>query len=99
MNMQNLMAQAQRMQRDIQKKQEEINKTEYNATSGAVSIKINGKKEILDIKIDKSIINDADDIDALEDMIKIAFNDVLKKVNKDTESKMGVYAKGLNGLM
>lgn len=98
MNMQNLMAQAQRMQRDIQKKQEEINKTEYEASSGAVNIKINGKKEIISIKIDKSIINDADDIEALEDMLKIAFNEVINKVNKDTESKMGVYAKGLNGL-
>ena len=98
MNMQNLMAQAQRMQKDIQKKQEEINKTEYEASSGAVNLKINGKKEIVEINIDKSIINDAEDIEALEDMIKIAFNDALNKVNKDTESKMGVYAKGLNGL-
>lgn len=99
MNMQNLMAQAQRMQKDIQKKQEEINKTEYEASSGAVNLKINGKKEIVKINIDKSIINDAEDLDALEDMIKIAFNDALNKVNKDTESKMGVYAKGLNGLL
>ena len=98
MNMQNLMAQAQRMQNDIQKKQEEINKTEYEASSGAVNLKINGKKEIVEINIDKSIINDAEDLEALEDMIKIAFNDALNKVNKDTESKMGVYAKGLNGL-
>lgn len=98
MNMQNLMAQAQRMQKDIQKKQEEINKTEYEASSGVVNVKINGKKEVLNIKIDKSIINDTDDIDALEDMLKIAFNDAINKVNKDTENKMGVYAKGLNGL-
>ena len=98
MNMQNLMAQAQRMQKDIQKKQEEINKTEYEASSGAVKIKINGKKEILNINIDKSVINDSEDIEALEDMLKIAFNDAFDKVNKDTESKMGVYAKGLNGL-
>ncbi len=98
MNMQNLMAQAQRMQKDIQKKQDEISKTEYVATSGGVNIKINGKKEILEIKIDKSILKDEEDLEALEDMIKIAFNDALSKVNKDTESKMGVYAKGLNGL-
>ena len=47
MNMQNLMAQAQRMQRDIQKKQEEINKTEYESSNGAVNIKMNGKKALL----------------------------------------------------
>ena len=98
MNMQNLMAQAQRMQKDIQKKQEEINKTEYPGSSGAVNIIINGKKEVLSIKIDKNIITDSDDIDALEDMLKIAFNDAISAVNKDTENKMGVYAKGLNGL-
>jgi DNA-binding YbaB/EbfC family protein len=99
MNMQNLMAQAQRMQRDIQKKQEEINNTEYEGTAQAVKVKINGKKELLDIKIDKSIISDSDDIDALEDMIKIALNMAFEKVNMDVDSKLGVYAKGLNGLM
>lgn len=98
MNMQNLMAQAQRMQKDIQKKQEEINKTEYESTSGAVNLKINGKKELVSINIDKTIIKDSDDIEALEDMLKIAFNEAINKVNKDTENKMGVYAKGLNGL-
>ena len=89
MNMQNLMAQAQRMQRDIQKKQEEINKTEYEASSGAVNLKINGKKEIVEINIDKSIINDADDIEALEDMIVVAVNDANKKIDAETEKKMG----------
>ncbi len=98
MNMQNLMAQAQRMQRDIQKKQEEINKTEYESSNGAVNIKMNGKKEVLSVNIDKNIINDADDIEALEDMLTIAFNDTIKKIEKDTENKMGVYANGLNGL-
>lgn len=99
MNMQNLMAHAQKMQRDIQKKQDEINNTEYEGLSQAVKVKINGKKELLDIKIDKSIISEPDDIDALEDMIKIALNDAFEKVNKDIDSKLGVYAKGLNGLM
>lgn len=99
MNMQNLMAQAQKMQREIQKKQEEINNTEYEGTAQAVKVKINGKKELLDIKIDKSIISDSDDIDALEDMIKIALNMAFEKVNMDVDSKLGVYAKGLNGLM
>ena len=97
--MQNLMAQAQKMQRDIQKKQDEINNTEYEGSSQAVKIKINGKKELLDIKIDKNIISEPDDIDALEDMIKIALNDAFEKVNKDIDSKLGVYAKGLNGWM
>lgn len=99
MNMQKLMQEAAKMQRDITKKQEEINATNYEAQSGLVSIVLNGKKEIVSIKFDKSQINDADDIDALEDMIKLAFNDAASKIDKDIESKLGVYAKGLNGLM
>jgi len=97
--MQSIMAQAQKMQREIQKKQDEINKTVYEGKSQAVNIVVNGKKEILDIIIDKTIIQDADDIEALQDMIKIAINDAFKKIDKDIESKLGVYAKGLNGLM
>ena len=99
MNMQKLMQEAAKMQRDITKKQEEINATNYEAQSGLVSIVLNGKKEIVSIKFDKNQINDADDIDALEDMIKLAFNDAASKIDKDIESKLGVYAKRLNGLM
>ena len=99
MNMQKLMQEAAKMQRDITKKQEEINATNYEAQSGLVSIVLNGKKEIVSIKFVKNQINDADDIDALEDMIKLAFNDAASKIDKDIESKLGVYAKGLNGLM
>ena len=99
MNMQKLMQEAAKMQRDITKKQEEINATNYEAQSGLVSIVLNGKKELVSIKFDKNQINDADDIDALEDMIKLAFNDAASKIDKDIESKLGVYAKGLNGLM
>lgn len=99
MNMQKLMQEAAKMQRDITKKQEEINATNYESQSGLVSIVLNGKKEIVSIKFDKNQINDADDIDALEDMIKLAFNSAASKIDKDVESKLGVYAKGLNGLM
>lgn len=47
MNMQNLMAQAQRMQRDIQKKQEEINNTEFEGKSEGFTVVLNGKKTLL----------------------------------------------------
>ena len=54
MNMQKLMQEAAKMQRDITKKQEEINATNYEAQSGLVSIVLNGKKEIVSIKFDKN---------------------------------------------
>jgi nucleoid-associated protein EbfC len=99
MNMQNLMAQAQRMQRDLQKKQAEIYEMEFTSTSGAVTAKLNGKKEIIKIEIDKSILHDEEDLEALEDMVKIAINDAIKQIEKTIEQKLGGLAKGLNGLM
>lgn len=97
--MQNIMAQAQRMQRDLQKKQEEIYQKEFTATSGAITITLSGKKEITNITIDKTILHDEEDIEALEDMIKIAHNEAIKQIEKEVESKLGGLAKGLNGLM
>lgn len=93
------MAQAQRMQRDLQKKQEEIYQKEFTATSGAITITLSGKKEITNITIDKTILHDEEDIEALEDMIKIAHNEAIKQIEKEVESKLGGLAKGLNGLM
>lgn len=98
MNMQNLMAQAQKMQRDIEKKQKEINETKFESTTQAVTITLMGDKTLDSIVIDKSIIEDSDDLDALEDMIKIAHNDALSKIQKETEAKLGSYSKSLNGL-
>lgn len=99
MNMQSLMAQAQKMQRDIQKKQEEIYNKEFSAESQAVKMTLNGKKEMLNIEIDKNIITDVDDIEALEEMIQICYKNVIEQIDKETETKLGSYAKGLNGLI
>lgn len=99
MNMQKLMQEAQKMQRVITEKQEEIFKTNYEGKSGFVTVILNGKKELVSIKIQSSSLNDSDDIEALEDMIKIAHNEAVNKINKDVEVKLGAYAKGLNGLM
>lgn len=98
MNMQNLMAQAQKMQRDITKKKEEIDKMEFEGSSELVNIKVNGKKEVISIKINSNDNLDKDDIEALEDMIKIAFNNALKKVDAETEKQMGSYGGALGGL-
>ena len=72
MNMQSLMAQAQKMQRDITKKKEEIDNMEFEGNSELVTIVISGSKEILSVKIKEENTLDKDDIEALEDMIKIA---------------------------
>lgn len=97
MNMNALMQQAQRMQKDIQKKQEEINNTEYTGTSELVDVVVMGNKTVKKVSIKNKNI-DSDDIEILEDMIAIAINDAISKINKDVDSKIGMYGKQLGGL-
>ena len=99
MNMQALMQQAQRMQKDIQKKQEEIQKSEFTGNSELVDITIYGSKKVKSVKLKNMTSFDAEDIDILEDMIKLAMNDAISKVEKETESKLGAYSKQLGGLI
>lgn len=99
MNMQALMAQAQKMQRDITKKKEEIDNMEFDGNSELVDVKMSGRKEILSVKIKSNGTLDSDDVEALEDMIKIAVNDAIAKIDKETEKQLGSYnASGLGGL-
>lgn len=96
MNMQQIMQQAQRMQRDITKKKEEIDAMEFLGKSEWVEIVFNGKREIRSFKILKDEF-DADDKEMLEDMIMIAIKDAFSKIDKETESKLGSYAS-MSGL-
>lgn len=97
MNMQNLMAQAQKMQRDITKKKEEIDNSTFEGDSEWVKVEINGKKELQKIKITFEGPIEDDDKEALEDMIKIAVNKAIAAVDKETKEKMGSLG-GLGGL-
>jgi len=97
MNMQNLMAQAQKMQRDIAKKQEEINNSTFTGKSEWVTLTLNGKKELIDIKITFDGVIENDDKEALEDMIKLAMKEATTAVDKAVEDKMGAYSS-LGGL-
>lgn len=98
MNMNNLMAQAQKMQKDIEKKQKEIYETEYVGNSELVEVLATGDKNIKSVKI-KNVKNfDEEDIEILEDMIKIAINDAFSKIDKDVDSKLGIYGKKMGGL-
>ena len=99
MNMQSLMAQAQRMQKEIMSKKEEINKQEFMGNSELVNVKVNGKKEVISVNIKKDVELSQDDIELLQDMIVIALNDAFKKVDEATESSMGAYGNSLNGLL
>ena len=72
--------------------------TIFEGESSLVKVKINGKKEVIEVEIDKSSSMDADDLEALQDMIMIAMNDAMKKVDKMTNDKMGKFANGMPGL-
>lgn len=96
MNMQNLMAQAQRMQRDIMKKKEEVEKKEFIGKSELATVTVNGKKDLVKVEFAKEVA--ADDLEALQDMIVIATNNANKEVDAAMESAMGQYGSMFNGL-
>ncbi len=98
MNMQSIMAQAQKMQRDIQKKKDEINAQLFPGKYEFVEVTLNGKKEMVKCQIQKESLA-AEDIEMLEDFIVLATKDALAKVDKEFQSKMGQYAGMLDGLM
>ena len=99
MNMQNLMAQAQRMQRDITAKKEELEKMEFTGKSEWVEVVFTGGKVVKSVKIIKEGTITDDDKEILEDMIQIATKDAFSQINKAMTEKLGQYAGALDGLM
>lgn len=99
MNMQALMREAQKMQKELTKTQEELQKTTYEGSSSLVTAVVNGKKELISIKINSEDTILKDEIELLEDMVLVAVNDALKKADADKEKKLGKYGQGLTGLM
>ena len=98
MNMQSIMAQAQRMQRDLQKKKDEIGAQLFPGKYEFVEVTLNGKKEMVKCKINKDSL-EKEDIEMLEDFIIMATKDAIGKVEKEYENKLRQYAGMLDGLM
>ena len=92
MNIQAMMKQAQKLQSDMMKAKDEIDKMEFSSTNGLVTVKINGKKEVLEVKIENDSDFSSDDLEMFQDMIVIATNDAMKQVDKVTEEKMGRFS-------
>ena len=99
MNMQSLMAQAQKMQRDINAKKEELEKMEFVGKSEWVEITFTGGRVIKNVKIIKPGNISEEDKEILEDMIQIATKDAFIKINNAMTEKLGQYARALDGLM
>lgn len=91
MNIQALMKQAQSLQKDMMKAKEEIDNTLFTGSNSFVTVKVNGKKKVLNIKIDTDSV-DKDDIEMLQDILMVALNNAFSEVDKVTEQKMSKYA-------
>ncbi|WP_217588388.1 YbaB/EbfC family nucleoid-associated protein [Lentibacillus saliphilus] len=99
-NMNNMMKQMQKMQKKMMKAQEELHEMTFEASAGGgmVTVTANGKKEIVDVKIEEDVV-DPDDVEMLQDLVLAATNDVLKQVDDKTNDTMGQFTKGLPGGM
>lgn len=98
MNMQALMKQAQKLQKDMMTSKSEIDNTEFTGESSLVKVTVKGTKEVIKVEINKDAKMDADDLEMLEDMILLAMNDAFKKVDECTEEKMGKFGNFMPGL-
>jgi len=96
-NMNNMIRQAQKMQQDMMKMQEEMEQTEFEASAGGgvVTVKMSGKKELVSVSIKPEAV-DPDDVEMLEDLVLAAVNDVLSKVDAANANKMNSITGGLN---
>lgn len=93
-NIAQLMQQAQKMQENMQRAQEELAKLELtgNAGGGMVSVTLSGRMECRKVRIDPSVMTDPE---MAEDLIAAAFNDAVNKVNTETQSRMAVATAGM----
>ncbi len=90
-NMQNMMKQAQQMQQKMQEQIAQI-RVEASAGGGMVSVKMDGQKNVLAVKIDPEV---AGDVEMLQDMVLAAVNEAAKKVDEESQAKMGGMLGGL----
>ena len=98
-NMNQLMKQAQKMQRQMEEQAKEMETKEFSATAGggAVEVTVSGSKKILKVKLDEEVV-DPDDIEMLEDMIMAATNEALRQIEELSQASMAKITGGLGGL-
>ncbi len=99
MNMNALMKQAQQMQKKMEVAQQEAETKEFEASAGggAITIRVNGKKELLDVKIDPDLL-DPEEVEMIQDLILVAVNDALNKAGEAVAAEMGKVTGGMPGM-
>ncbi|CDA67412.1 MAG: YbaB/EbfC family nucleoid-associated protein [Lachnospiraceae bacterium] len=97
-NMSNLMKQAQRMQRQMEEGQKELETKEFTAAAGggAVEVTVTGKKEVVKVKLAEEVV-DPEDIEMLQDLIVAATNEALRKAEEENAAMMNRMTGGLGG--
>lgn len=98
-NMNNLMKQAQRMQRQMEENQKELESKEFTASSGggAVTVTVSGKKEVVSVKLSEEVV-DPEDIEMLEDLIVAATNEAFRQMEEASTEAMSKLTGGLGAL-
>jgi len=98
MNMNNLMKQAQKMQKQMEENQKILEETEFSATAGggAVEVTVTGKKTVTKVKLDPDAV-DPDDVEMLEDLIMVAVNEAMKKADEASSAAMSKMTGGMGG--
>ncbi|MGA7629367.1 MAG: YbaB/EbfC family nucleoid-associated protein [Terriglobales bacterium] len=96
-NLQELMAQAKQQYETLQKKMEQT-VVEASSGGGSVTVKMDGRKQVLAIKIDPEAVK-ADDIEMLQDLVMAALNEASRKVDQAMQSSEGGMLGGLGGLI
>ncbi len=98
-NINNLMKQAQKMQREMEKMQSELQDKEVEATAGGGAVKViaTGKKEIKEITINPDVV-DPDDVEMLQDLVLAAVNEALRMADDMVSSEMSKLTGGMGGL-
>lgn len=96
-NMNQLMKQAQQMQAKLATLQKELETREFESSTGGgmVNVKVNGKQELIDIVINKEVV-DPNDVEMLQDLVKTAINQAMKESQDSVQSAMNKVTGGLS---
>ncbi|MDD2490152.1 MAG: YbaB/EbfC family nucleoid-associated protein [Bacilli bacterium] len=99
MNIQAMMKQAKKLQQEITETKKELECKIFPGKYSYVEVQVNGKREVMKLKIDPQFEFDSSNIEILEDMIILAVNDALKKVEQEYNEKLGKFGSDLTGMM
>ena len=97
MNIQAMMKQAQKLQKEMSDTKNEIDNKTYEVTKSVVTIKMKGNNVLEEVKINMDSL-EKEDIEMLEDLLLVAINEANSQIAQELEEKMGKYTKGIPGL-